>query len=107
MNPGQSARYGHTNSSMFTGCHKYVKQSATGILWYYTFFERKFLFLLCDNTLLQHCTIKSLNMICEALATLRHIYIYISLGSSFLDPYDIRCLSLGAKLNFFKRTGLS
>jgi hypothetical protein len=40
---------------------------------------------------------------CEALATLRHIY----LGSFFLDPEDIRGLSLRAIWNFFRRTGLS
>jgi hypothetical protein len=40
---------------------------------------------------------------CEALATLRHIY----LGSSFLDPEDVRGLSLRAIWNFFRRTGLS
>jgi hypothetical protein len=36
---------------------------------------------------------------CEALATLRHNY----LGSFFLDPEDVREISLG---NFIKRTAL-
>jgi hypothetical protein len=40
---------------------------------------------------------------CEALATLRHIY----LGSFSFDPEDIRGLSLRAICNFFSRTGLS
>jgi hypothetical protein len=40
---------------------------------------------------------------CEALVTLRHIY----LGSFFMDPKDIRGLSLGAVWNFFRKTGLS
>jgi predicted amidophosphoribosyltransferase len=40
---------------------------------------------------------------CEALAMLRHIY----LGSVFLDPEDIRGLSLGAIWNFFKKGRLS
>jgi hypothetical protein len=40
---------------------------------------------------------------CEALATLRQIY----LGSFFMDPKDIRGLSLGATWNFFRKTGLS
>jgi hypothetical protein len=40
---------------------------------------------------------------CEALATLTHIY----LRSFFLDPEDVRALSLRAILNFFRRTGLS
>jgi len=39
---------------------------------------------------------------CEALASLRHIY----LGSFFLDPEDIRKLSTGAIWNFAKGTGL-
>jgi hypothetical protein len=39
---------------------------------------------------------------CEALATLRHIY----LGSFFLDPEHVRDLSLRAIWNFFRRTGL-
>jgi len=39
---------------------------------------------------------------CEALASLRHRY----LGSSFLDPEDIRMLGLGAIWNFAKVTGL-
>jgi hypothetical protein len=40
---------------------------------------------------------------CEALATLRHIY----LEFFFLDPEDVRRLSLRAIWNFFGRTGLS
>jgi hypothetical protein len=39
---------------------------------------------------------------CEALASLRHTY----LGSFFMDPEDIRKLSIGAIWNFAKRTGL-
>jgi hypothetical protein len=39
---------------------------------------------------------------CEALSTLRHIY----LGSFFLDPDNVRDLSLRAIWNFFRRTGL-
>jgi len=39
---------------------------------------------------------------CEALASFRHIY----LGSFFLNPKDIKSLSLGAIWNFSKRTGL-
>jgi hypothetical protein len=39
---------------------------------------------------------------CEALATHRHTY----LGSFFLDPEDVRELSLGAIWNFIQRTGL-
>jgi len=39
---------------------------------------------------------------CEALASLRHTY----LGSFFLDPGNVRSLSLGAIWNFRKGTGL-
>jgi len=39
---------------------------------------------------------------CEALASLRHAY----LGSSFLEPTDIKSISLGAIWNFSKVTGL-
>jgi hypothetical protein len=39
---------------------------------------------------------------CEALASLRHTY----LGSSFLDPEDIRKLSMGTIWNFAEGTGL-
>jgi hypothetical protein len=40
---------------------------------------------------------------CEALATLRRIY----LETFFLDRKDITGLSLGEICNFFRRTGLS
>jgi hypothetical protein len=39
---------------------------------------------------------------CEALASLRHAHV----GSFFLDPDDIRVLSIGAIWNFGKETGL-
>ena len=39
---------------------------------------------------------------CDALASLRHVY----LGSFFLDPEDIKGLSLGAIWSFSKGTGL-
>jgi hypothetical protein len=46
----------------------------------------------------------SANVLCdrEALATLRRTH----LGSSFLDPEDVRNLSLEAIWNFIKGTGL-
>jgi len=39
---------------------------------------------------------------CEALVSCRHTY----LGSSFLDPEDVRSLSLGAIWNFINVAGL-
>jgi len=38
---------------------------------------------------------------CEALASLRHVYL-----GSFLEPEDIKIISLGAIWNFSKQTGL-
>jgi hypothetical protein len=38
---------------------------------------------------------------CEALASLRHVHL-----GSFLDPEDIKFVSLGAIWNFGKATGL-
>jgi hypothetical protein len=39
---------------------------------------------------------------CEAVVSLRHVY----LGSSFLDPQDVKSLNLGVIWNFSKGTGL-
>jgi len=39
---------------------------------------------------------------CDVLGSLRHTY----LGSVFLDPEDIKCLSLGAFWNFSKGRGI-
>jgi hypothetical protein len=39
---------------------------------------------------------------CEAMASLRHVY----LGSFFLEPEEIKSISLGAIWNFSKATGL-
>jgi len=39
---------------------------------------------------------------CEALATLRHVY----LGSFFLEPEDVKSIILGANWNFSNATGL-
>jgi hypothetical protein len=39
---------------------------------------------------------------CEALVSLRHVH----LGAFFLEPEDIKSISLGAIWNFSKATGL-
>jgi len=62
---------------------------------------------LSDNPLCRRCgaedeTSADILCECEALASLRHVY----LGSSFLEPEDIKCISLGAIWNFSKATGL-
>jgi len=62
---------------------------------------------LSDNPICRKCgteeeTSVHVLCVCEALASLRHLY----LGSFFLDPEDIRKLNKGAIWNFAKGTGL-
>jgi len=62
---------------------------------------------LSNNPIYRKCGTEeetSVHILCEcvALALLRHTY----LGSFFLDPEDIRKLSIGAIWNFAKGTGL-
>jgi hypothetical protein len=61
---------------------------------------------LCNDPMRRKCgteeeTSVHILCVCEALASLRHAY----LGSSFLDPEDIRELGMGAIWNFAKGTG--
>jgi len=58
---------------------------------------------LSDSPLCRRCGAEDENLAhilceCEALASLRHVY----LGSFFLDPEDIKSVSLGASWNFSK-----
>jgi hypothetical protein len=48
------------------------------------------------------CVTERVNQGYESLASLRHAY----LGSFFLEPEDIKCISLRAIWNFSKATGL-
>ena len=62
---------------------------------------------LSNNTICRKCGTEEETSVhilceCEALASLRHSY----LGSFFLDPEDIRKLSIGAIWNSAKGTGL-
>ena len=62
---------------------------------------------LSDSPLCRRCGAEdetSAHMLCEceALASLRHVY----LGSFFLEPKDIKSISVGAIWNFSKVTGL-
>jgi hypothetical protein len=62
---------------------------------------------LADSPLCRKCGVEeetSAHILCEreALASLRHMH----LGSFFLEPEDIKSLSLGATWNFSKATGL-
>jgi len=62
---------------------------------------------LLDNPLCRRCGAEEETSVhilceCEALASLRHAY----LGSSFLEPEDIKSISLGAIWIFIKVTGL-
>jgi len=62
---------------------------------------------LSDSPLCRRCgaekeTLAHILCECEAFASLRHAY----LGSFFLEPEDIKGISLGAIWNFSKATGL-
>jgi len=61
---------------------------------------------LLDSPLYRRCgaeeeTLAHIFCECEALASLRHVY----LGSFFLEPQDIKSIILGAIWNFSKATG--
>jgi hypothetical protein len=61
---------------------------------------------LTDSPLCRRCGVEegtSAHILCEceALASLRHVHL-----GSFLEPEDIRSISLGADWNFSKGTGL-
>jgi len=63
---------------------------------------------LIDSPLCRRCGVEeetSAHVLCkcEALVSLRHVY----LGSSFLDPQDVKSLSLEVIWNFSKGIGLS
>jgi len=80
----------------------------TGLPTGYNNLRRHFQLLrLLDSPLCRKCGVKeetSAHMLCEyeAFASLRHIY----RGSPFLEPGDIKSISLGAIWNFSKVTGL-
>jgi hypothetical protein len=62
---------------------------------------------LTDSPLCRKCgaedeTLANINCRCEALASLRHAY----LGSFFLEPENIKNVSMEAIWNFGKETGL-
>jgi hypothetical protein len=62
---------------------------------------------LCNDLMCRKCGTEeetSVHILCEckSLASLRHAY----LGSSFLNPEDIRELGMGAIWDFVKGTGL-
>jgi len=70
---------------------------------------RRHLYLLglTDSLLCRGCEVKEETLVhilceCELLASLRHMY----LGSFFLEPEDIKCMSLGAIWSFGRATGL-
>jgi len=70
---------------------------------------RRYLYVmgLSNNPICRKCGIEEETSVhilyaCEVLASLRHTY----LGSFFLDPEDIRKVSMGAVWNFGKGTGL-
>jgi len=69
--------------------------------------RRLYLMGLSDSPLCRRCgaedeTSAHILCECETLSSLRHVY----LGSFFLEPEDIKSISLGAMWNFSKATGL-
>jgi len=79
-----------------------------GLLTGHNTFRRHFhIMRLCNDPMFRKCGTEEETSVhilceCEALVSLRHAY----LGSFFLDPQDIRKLSIGAIWNFAKGTGL-
>jgi len=74
---------------------------------WYTLRRHLHLLGLLDSPLCRRCGAEEENSVhifceCEALASLRHAH----LGSFFLEPEDIKSISLGAIWNFSKVTGL-
>jgi len=82
-------------------------RAVTGLLMGHNTLRRHLYLLgLLDSPLCRKCGVTeetSAHILCEceALASLRHVY----LGSFFLEPEDVKSISLGAIWNFRKVTG--
>jgi hypothetical protein len=92
----------------FLSCNRTQSRAVIGLLTGHNTL-RKHLHLqgLLDSPLCRRCggeeeTLAHILYECEVLASLRHVY----LGSFFLEPEDIKSISLGAIWNFRKVTGL-
>jgi len=92
----------------FLSFNRTHSRALTGLLTGHNILRRYLNLLgLLDSPLCRRCGAKeetSAHILCEceALASLRHAY----LGSFFLDPEDIKSISLGVIWNFNKATGL-
>ena len=120
VQPGHAADHSSTSSGMVMEEYSYTSIHPLGHIRAYNGNTLLF-FLLNNNTLRRHLYIMGMNnkpackkcgneeetsvhilCECEALASLKHTH----LGSFFLDPEDIRKLSIGVIWNFTKGTGL-
>ena len=94
--------------AMFLSFNMTQSTAVTGLLTGHNTLRRHLrLMWLSDSPLCRRCgaqdeTSAHILCECEALASLRHMY----LGSFFLEPEDIKIISLGAIWNFTKATGL-
>jgi hypothetical protein len=82
-------------------------RAVTGLTGHNTLGRHLHLLGLLDAPLCRRCGVKEETLAyilreCEALGSLRHAY----LGSFFLEPDDIKSMSLGVIWNFSKVTGL-
>ena len=92
----------------FLTFNRIQSRAVTGLLTGHNTLRRHLHLLgLLDSPLCRNCGVReetSAHILCEceALASLRHMY----LGSFSLEPVDIRSLGFGAIWNFSKATGL-
>jgi ribonuclease HI len=92
----------------FLSCNRTQSRVVTGLLTQHNTLRRHLHLLgLLDSPLCRGCGVKektSAHILCEckALASLRRMY----LGSFFMEPEDIKSISMGAIWNFGKATGL-
>jgi len=92
----------------FLSFHRTQSRIITGLLTGHNTLRRHLYLLgLLDSPLCRGCGVQEETSAhslceCEALASLRHMY----LGSFFLEPEDIKSISLGAIWSFSRATGL-
>ena len=116
VNPGGGKRFSPFCSppdsclgakARFLSFNRAQSRAVTGLLTGHNTLRRHLhLIGLSDNPLCRRCgaedeTSAHILCECEALASLRHAYL-----GSFLEPEDIKSISLGANWNFSKATGL-
>ena len=92
--------------AMLLSFNRTQPRAVTDLLTGHTLRRHLHLMWLSDSPLCRRCgaedeTSAHILCECEALASLRHAYL-----GSFLEPEDIKIISLGANWNFSKSTGL-